>query len=58
MKLIDWKTLTTMVPYSRQHILRLEQAGRFPKRVRLGQNRIGWVLSEIEDWITERMEGR
>lgn len=58
MKIIDWKTLKTMQPYSRQHILRLEQAGCFPKRVRLGQNRIGWVLSEVEDWITERIQGR
>jgi prophage regulatory protein len=58
MKLIDWKTLKTMVPYSRQHILRLEMEGRFPLRVRLGQNRIAWLLSEVEHWLQERIDRR
>jgi prophage regulatory protein len=48
MRIIDWKVLKTMQPYSRQHILRLEKAGLWPKRVRLGNNRIGWVYDEIE----------
>ena len=47
MKIIDWKVLKTMQPYSRQHILRLENAGNWPKRVILGPNRIGWVYDEI-----------
>ncbi len=47
MRIIDWKELKTMQPYSRQHILRLEQAGKWPRRVRLGNNRIGWVYDEI-----------
>ena len=47
MRIIDWKVLKTMQPYSRQHILRLENAGRWPKRVKLGTNRIGWVYDEI-----------
>ena len=47
MRIIDWKVLKTMQPYSRQHILRLENAGQWPKRVKLGTNRIGWVYDEI-----------
>ncbi len=47
MRIIDWKVLKTMQPYSRQHILRLEKAKLWPKRVRLGDNRIGWVYDEI-----------
>ena len=47
MRIIDWKVLKTMQPYSRQHILRLEKAGVWPKRVKLGNNRIGWVYDEI-----------
>lgn len=37
MKIIDWKVLKNLVPYSRQHIARLEAAGTFPKRVFLGE---------------------
>ena len=58
MRLIDWKTLKTMVPYSRQHIARLEQAGAFPKRVQLGQARVAWLLSEVEAWIEVRVAKR
>lgn len=58
MRIIDWKTLKTMVPYSRQHIARLEADGRFPKRVPLGQCRVGWVEEEVVAWIKERMERR
>ena len=58
MKIIDWKVLKTLVPYSRQHIGRLERAGEFPKRVLLGACRIGWVEAEIDAWIQERMSRR
>ena len=32
--------LQQLVPYSRNHIRRLEAAGQFPRRVRLGANRV------------------
>jgi prophage regulatory protein len=53
MRIIDWKQLKELQPYSRQHIARLEKAGKWPKRVRLGQNRVGWVYDEVEAKLTE-----
>jgi prophage regulatory protein len=47
MRIIGWKELRRMQPYSRQHIARLEKADLFPKRVQLGQNRVGWVYDEV-----------
>lgn len=32
----------------------LEQAVRFPRRMRLGSNRIGWFYHELPEWITAR----
>ncbi len=55
MKIITKKQLREIVPYSPQHIARLEKAGQFPKRVQLGSNRVGWVLAEIMEWIEQRM---
>ncbi len=46
------------IPYSPQHIARLEAAGRFPKRIPLGQNRVAWLLSEVEEWLNERIAKR
>ena len=37
------------IPYTRQHLARLEAAGRFPRRIRCGA-RIGWLGSELAAW--------
>lgn len=57
-QLIDKKELTKLVKYSPQHIARLEKAGHFPKRIRLGQNRVAWMLTEVEAWIDDRLAKR
>jgi len=55
-KLVSKKELRTVlgIPYSPQHIARLEAAGEFPRRIRLGQNRVAWLLVKVEEWIEER----
>ncbi len=58
MRIVDWKVLKTMVPWSRQHIQRLEDAGLFPKRVRLGQHRVGWVYDEVVDHLQQLADQR
>ena len=57
-RIVDWKVLRTLVPYSRQHLARLEAAGQFPLRVTLGPCRVGWVQEEVEAWIERRMNDR
>ena len=47
-----------MVPYSDMHVWRLEKAGKFPKRIKLGANRVGWLLNEVEDWIATKAAER
>ena len=44
------------VPYSRAHLYRLEDQGAFPKRKRIGANRIAWVRDEVERWLADRMK--
>ena len=39
------------VLYSSSQLRRMEQAGKFPRRLKLGPNRVGWLSSEIENWI-------
>ena len=60
-RLLSKKQLKEMVLYSHQHIQRLENAGLFPKRVRLGNyraSRVGWIESEVRAWLRERIEKR
>ncbi|MFN0218243.1 MAG: helix-turn-helix transcriptional regulator [Hyphomicrobium sp.] len=53
-RILRKKEVLLMVPYSAQHLLRLEKQGKFPKRIRIGERRVGWRLSEIEAWLDER----
>lgn len=59
-RLVSKKELRTVcgIPYTPQHIARLEAAGKFPKRVRLGPNRVAWLLSEVDAWVNERLTCR
>ena len=43
---------------SRTTIYRWRVAGRFPQAVRLGTRTVGWIESELEAWIVERMAER
>ena len=58
MKLLSKRQLKELVLYSPQHIARLENAGEFPKRVKLGNNRVGWIEQEVLDWLQIRIDAR
>jgi prophage regulatory protein len=57
-RLITKRELCKMVPYTPQHILRLEKEGRFPRRVQVGPNRVAWVEAEVEAWVAARVAER
>ncbi len=57
-RIVSAKERRQFVPYSDMHIWRLEQAGRFPMRIRLGENRVGWSFHELQEWIAARKEER
>lgn len=40
---------------SRATIYRLQAKGEFPKNHRLSDNIVGWIESDIENWITDRI---
>jgi prophage regulatory protein len=50
-KILRKPELRKMVALSDPTIWRLERAGKFPKRVRLGEKSCGWLRSEILAWI-------
>lgn len=54
LRLLTIKEICALTRYTPQHIYRLMRAGKFPQRVRIGANRVGWRLGEIETWIAER----
>jgi len=58
MRILSKRQVRELCLYSPQHIARLEAAGQFPKRVRLGVNRVGWVEAEVQAWLQERLDRR
>lgn len=53
-RIITKRELREIVPYSPQHILRLEKRGLFPKRIVIGPGRVGWLLSDVLAWLAQR----
>lgn len=43
---------------SRTTVWRMERAGTFPERFEVSPGRIGWLESEINEWIQERAARR
>ena len=58
MRLLSKRQLRELVLYSPQHVARLEAAGTFPKRVKLGQARVGWIEEEVKAWLQVRIDER
>jgi prophage regulatory protein len=52
MKLLDDKGLRDKgIKWTRQHRHRLIKAGKFPAPVKLGENTVAWVESEIDAYL-------
>jgi prophage regulatory protein len=44
------------VPYSRSTIYLLVSQGKFPKPLSLGARAVAWLESDIDGWITARID--
>ena len=51
LRILSMKEVCELTGYSRTHIYRLERAGRFPRRRKLGLAKVGFLRSEFQDWI-------
>jgi prophage regulatory protein len=57
-RILRQRQVCEKVGYSTMHIYRLEKAGKFPRRVRLGPNSVGFVAEEVDAWIEARIAER
>jgi prophage regulatory protein len=46
------------ITYGRRHLYTLEATRKFPRRVSLGEGRVGWVVAEIDAWLQSRLDAR
>ena len=57
-ELIDSATVEEMVSVSRRTVDRMEVAGTFPRRIRIGYSTVRWVRSEVEEWLKDQVAAR
>jgi prophage regulatory protein len=58
-RLIPYEALKAKcIAYSKPHLWRLEKANKFPKRVPIGGSRYGYVESEIDAYIEQKIAER
>jgi prophage regulatory protein len=54
-RLAEVKNLTGI---SRSQIYELIKKGKFPKQINLGARAVGWLESEVQEWIQQRIADR
>ena len=56
-KIIRKRTVEELTGLSSTTIWREERAGRFPKRVQITANAVGWFQDEVATWVHQRIRG-
>ena len=58
-RLLTFKQLQEIgIRFSREHLWRLEAAGKFPRRLYLSPQKVVWWEDEIFAWLAERAAER
>lgn len=58
MRIFRLQDVITTTGLSRSTVYKFIKEGTFPKPVSLGDRCVGWVDSEVHDWILARIEER
>lgn len=58
MKIIRLKAVIDATGLGRSTVYKYVAEGSFPKPIPLGERCVGWLESEVQDWILARIEER
>jgi prophage regulatory protein len=50
------RQVSQLTGLGRSMIYQLQAEGRFPQRIKLGERAVGWLESEVRDWLATRIE--
>jgi len=56
--ILRWPDVKKRVGLGRTHVYQLIVASKFPKQIKLSECASGWVDSEIDQWIEDRIQAR
>ena len=52
-KLLKAQAVADLTSMSRSHLHRLARDDKFPKPIKIGENRSAWLESDVQEWISE-----
>lgn len=55
-KVLRLRPVLDTVGLSRSSIYAMVAAGKFPKPIRLGPRAVGWLASDVEEWLDTRIQ--
>jgi predicted DNA-binding transcriptional regulator AlpA len=57
-RILRWKQVSQIIPFSRSYVYDLMSQGKFPKGYKLvhGGQAVGWWVSDINDYMTNLKE--
>ncbi|MBI9092599.1 MAG: AlpA family transcriptional regulator [Desulfobacterium sp.] len=58
MKILRCKEVENKVGLRHTKLYMMMNEGTFPKPIRLGPRSVGWVESEIDEWLLEKIKER
>jgi len=58
MRLIRLKEVMSISGLGRSSIYKFMEEGRFPMSISLGERAIAWEVSEVEEWVLDKIEKR
>jgi prophage regulatory protein len=58
MRVLKIDSVAARVSFHPVHIRRLVRDKKFPAPIRLGENRVAWIESEIDAWLVSKREDR
>jgi len=56
--ILRWPAVNERVGLCRSRVYQLIEANKFPKQIKLSERAIGWLESEINQWIEDRIQLR
>ena len=55
LKIVRRSDVESITGLSRSSIYAMMASNSFPKNIKLGERSVGWLESEIQDWLTKRI---
>ena len=49
------RQVSQLTGLGRSMIYQMQAEGRFPQRIKLGERAVGWLESEVRDWLATRI---